>query len=167
MPERRFPQPRERHAERFRQAHEEWDLKPIGRYERSGWGRSDGFHGEYERRPEYSLPRGVLYPPEPEGSGWPSPIHTTPPESEERHLRALRDRDLARSVDAALHTALGRTADRIAVYADDAVITLRGRVHHPAAARDACESAWAVPGVRRVRCELSWPRRMPRRPGWG
>jgi osmotically-inducible protein OsmY len=89
--------------------------------------------------------------------------------AEERHLRAYRDRDLARSVDAALYNVLGPDADRIAVYADDAVITLEGMVSRPAQARDALETAWQVPGVYRVRNALSHgDHRRGRRgaPGW-
>jgi osmotically-inducible protein OsmY len=102
------------------------------------------------------MTRDVLYPPEPEGSGWPSELHTVPPRVEERHLRAYRDRDLARAVDAELYNVLGPEANRIAVYANDAVITLEGRVSHPAIAREALELAWRMPGVRRVRNALSW-----------
>ncbi|HEX7117230.1 MAG TPA: BON domain-containing protein [Longimicrobiales bacterium] len=165
MPERWSPQPRERSAWSYRRAHRIQDLAPVGRYERSGFGRPDGYHGAYEERPAYRMPRGILYPPEPEGSGWPHELHHIPRPVEERHLRALRDRELARAVDAALYRVLPPDqADRVAVYADDAVITLAGRLDHPELARAAYDAATRVPGVRRIRDALSWPRRGRGRP---
>lgn len=156
MATRGTPHPQERSARRFRRAHYRWDQERSGHYGPGGFGYPEGFHGAYAERPEYSMTRDVLYPPEPEGSGWPSELHTVPPRVEERHLRAFRDRDLARAVDAELYSVLGPEADRIAVYANDAVITLEGRVSHPAVAREALELAWRMPGVRRVRNALSW-----------
>lgn len=160
MAERWIPHPSERFARQYRRARAREDREPAGRYGPSGFGYPEGYRGAYAERPAYSMPRGVLYPPEPEGSGWPSPLHRVDRRSEERHLRALRDRDLARSVDAALFNALGPEADRIAVYADDAVITLEGWLPDPWVAREALELAWQVPGVYRVRNALSW--RAPR-----
>lgn len=153
------PQPQERFAEEFRRAHEAWDQEPIGHYERAGFGYRDGYHGAYAERPAYWQRRAVLYPPEPEGSGWPYPLHHVADPSEERHLRALRDRDLARAVDIELYNVIGPEADRITVYAEDAVVTLAGSGLHPSAARQALEAAWLTPGVRRVRNALSWRRR--------
>lgn len=165
MPRRWIPQPQERFAWGYRRAHTVHDLEPAGRYERAGFGSPAGYRGAYEERPEYWLPRGYLYPPEPGGSGWPHELHTIPRQDEERHLRALRDRELASSVDAELYHVIDpEQADRISVYADDAVITLAGRVDRPATARAALEAAWQVPGVRRVRNALAWPGRgAPRR----
>lgn len=159
MPRRWIPQPTERFARQYRRAHWKHDMEPIGRYGRAGFGYPDGFRGAYAERPEYRATRGMLYPPEPEGSGWPSRLHTLPRRSEERHLRAFRDRDLARAVDVALYNVLGPDADDIAVYSDDAVITLEGDVAHGELARAALETAWSMPGVRRVRNALSWARR--------
>lgn len=150
------PKPAERLARRYRRAERFHDRVPEGRYGRGGYGYPDGYRGAYAERAAYRAPRGVLYPPEPEGSGWPSPLHRLGRRAEERHLRAYRDRDLARSIDAALYNVLGPEAGEIAVYADDAVITLRGWVAHPAIARDALETAWHTPGVYRVRNALSW-----------
>ncbi len=162
MPRRWIPQPQERFARLYRRAHRVQDFEPVGRYERAGFGSPDGYHGAYEERPAYRMPRGVLYPPEPEGSGWPHPIHHIPLPVEERHLRALADRDLARAVDAELYVVLPpEEADRISVYADAAVVTLAGRVGRRAA-RVAVEVASRVPGVLRVRDALSWQRRGPR-----
>lgn len=158
MAGRSIPQPRERFARQYRRAHARVDREMAGRYERGGFGYPEGYRGAYADRPGYSMPRGMIYPPRPEGSGWPSPLHRVDRQSEERHLRALRDRDLARSVDAALFKGLGPEADRIAIYADDAVITLEGRVSDPMVAREALEMAWQVPGVYRVRNALSWGR---------
>lgn len=150
------PNPAERAARRYRQIERYYDREPQGRYGRGGYGYPDGYRGSYAERPDYAAPRGWQYPPEPEGSGWPSPLHRIGRRAEERHLRAYRDRDLARSIDAALYNVLGPEADRIAVYADDAVITLEGRVSHPVVARDALETAWQTPGVYQVRNALSW-----------
>lgn len=155
---RRWPHPRERFAESFREAEREEDRARPGRYERAGFGSPEGYRGAYAERWRYTAPRGVLYPPEPEGSGWPHPRHSLTSEEEERHLRAMRDRDLARSVDCAIYNAIGPDADRIAVYASDAEVTLEGRVPHPRLARAALEVAWRTPGVRRVRNALSWRR---------
>ncbi len=151
-----IPHPTERLARRFRRAQEYRDREPEGRYERAGFGYPEGYRGAYADRYAYRAPRGQLYPPEPEGSGWPSPLHRLGREAEERHLRAYRDRDLARSIDAALYNVLGPEADQIAVYADDAVITLAGLVSHPVVAREALETAWRMPGVYRVRNALRW-----------
>jgi hypothetical protein len=156
MAARWIPNPTERSARRYRRAERYHDREPAGRYGRAGFGYPDGYRGAYADRPGYAAPRGRLYPPEPEGSGWPSPLHRIDKRAEERHLRAQRDRDLARSVDAALYNALGPEANRIAIYADDAVITLEGLVSHPVIARDALEMAWRMPGVYRVRNALSW-----------
>lgn len=156
MSSRWIPQPRERMARRYRRAESIYNRIPGGRYGRGGFGYPEGYRGGYAERPGYRARRGELYPPEPEGSGWPSPLHHMGRASEERHLRAYRDRDLARSVDAALYQALGPEADRIATYADDAVITLEGMVSHPEVAREALEMAWRMPGVYRVRNALRW-----------
>lgn len=156
MAARWIPNPAERSAWRYRRAQRYHDREPAGHYERAGFGYPEGYRGAYAERPEYYMPRGELYPPEPEGSGWPSPLHHVGRRSEERHLRALRDRDLARSINVALYNVLGPEADGIAVYANDAVITLEGRVSHPALARDALETAWQTPGVYRVRNALRW-----------
>lgn len=158
MPRQWQPHPRERFAEMYREAGRAEDREPVGRYERAGFGARSGYRGAYAERWRYTAPRGELYPPEPEGSGWPYPLHTLSASDEERHLRAMRDRDLARTVDAALYNVLGPEADRIAIYADDAVITLEGRLPHPSLARDALETAWRIPGVRRVRNALRWSR---------
>jgi hypothetical protein len=144
-------------ARQYRRAYAYRDREPVGRYERAGFGYPEGYRGAYAERPEYRATRGLLYPPEPEGSGWPSPLHRVGLRADERHLRAYRDRDLARSIDAALYSALGPEADQIAIYADDAVITLEGVVSHPVVARDALETAWRVPGVYRIRNALQWP----------
>lgn len=153
------PQPRERHAQEYREAARRRSRERPGRYGRAGFGYPDGFRGAYAARRRYAAPRGRLYPPGPDGSGWPSPLHTITQPMEERHLRAYRDRDLARSVDAALHNVLGPAAHRIAVYADDEVITLGGRDVDPSAGRAAVDVAWAVPGVRDVRDAILWRRR--------
>lgn len=163
MTPRKWPHPRERHARSFRRAHEAWDREPIGRYERAGFGDPRGFEGEYARRPAYWMPRGRLERPRPAGSGWPHEVRELASEQEERHLRALRDRDLARAVDFALYNTIGRAADRIAVYAKDAVITLRGDVPDRGYAREALATARAIPGVQRVRNGL----RALRAPGMG
>ncbi|HEX6939279.1 MAG TPA: BON domain-containing protein [Longimicrobiales bacterium] len=156
MSARWSPQPRERSAWTYRRAHRIHDLEPVGRYERAGFGEP-AYHGAYEDRPEYGLPRGVLYPPEPEGSGWPHELHHMPRPIEERHRRALRDRELARAVDEQIWRVLpADQADRVSVYADDAVITLAGRLDHPALAQAAYEAASCVPGVRRIRDALTW-----------
>ena len=160
MSRRWIPHPQERAAWEYRRAHRIHDEEPVGRYERGGFGSPEGYRGAYAERPEYWLPRGVLYPPEPEGSGWPHELHHIPRRVEERHRRALRDRELARAVDRALYRVLPpEQADRISVYADDAVITLAGRVEHPAVARAAHEAARRVRGVRRIRNALAWSRR--------
>ncbi|HEX7050778.1 MAG TPA: BON domain-containing protein [Longimicrobiales bacterium] len=153
------PHPRERLAAQFRRAHAEWDRARVGRYERAGFGGRAGYRGAYAERPEYDAPRITLHPPGPEHSGWPSPLHHVSRRDEERHLRAQRDHDLARAVGAALYRVLGRAADRITVYAADAVITLEGRLPDGAAARRALEVAWRTPGVLRVRNALSWRER--------
>lgn len=153
MPRRSSPQPSENFAGEFRRAHRIHDREPAGRYGRAGYGYPDGYRGGYAERQSYAAPRGRLYPPEPR-----APLRSLSPESEARHLRAYRDRDLARAVDFALYNSIGPDADHIAVYADDAVITLEGRVSHPGAAREALETAWLIPGVRRVRNALSWRR---------
>lgn len=155
----RWPHPRERFAETYRRAHEAWDRTPVRRLERSGFGHRHGFHGEYMDRPGYRRRLGDEYPPEPAGSGWPHPIRELPPEAEPRHRRAVEDRELARAVDRELYQALGREADRIAVYADDAAITLEGALRDPRAAGRALDAAWRVPGVRRVRTALTVRRR--------
>jgi hypothetical protein len=165
MAARWTPNPQERFARQYRRAQIYHDREPEGHYERAGYAYPEGYRGAYAERPGYRARRGRLYPPEPEGSGWPSPLHRVDNRAEERHLRAYRDRDLARSIDAALYNALGPAADRIAIYADDAVITLEGMVPHPVVARDALETAWRVPGVYRVRNALSW--RGSERPGAG
>jgi len=160
MSRRWIPHPQERAAWEYRRAHRIHDEEPVGRYERGGFGSPEGYRGAYAERPEYWLPRGVLYPPEPEGSGWPHELHHVSRRVEERHRRALRDRELARAVDRALYRVLPpEQADRISVYADDAVITLAGRVEHPAVARAAHGAARRVRGVRRIRNALAWPRR--------
>lgn len=156
MSTRWTPQPRERLARRYRRAASYYDQVPEGRSGPGGFGYPGGYRGSYADRPGYRARRGDLYPPELEGSGWPSPLHHVGRAAEERHLRAYRDRDLARSVDAALYQALGPEADRIATYADDAVITLEGAVSHPVVAREALELAWRMPGVYRVRNGLRW-----------
>jgi len=153
------PHARERMARRYRRAVARYDRTPEGRYERGGFGYPEGYRGGYADRPGYWARRGELYPPEPEGSGWPSPLHHVSRVAEERHLRAYRDRDLARSVDAALYQVLGPEAEGIATYANDAVITLEGTVSHAEVAREALEIAWRMPGVYRVRNALRWPRR--------
>lgn len=153
MPQR-WPQPSEQHAREYRRALEEWDREPLRHVERGGFGFRDGYHGAYAERRRFSLPYARLRRSWPEGSGWPAPIYELPAEAEERHLRALRDRDLARSVDFALYNVVGPAADRIAVLAADAVITLEGVVPRLAVARRALETAWAMPGVRRVRDRL-------------
>lgn len=150
------PHPAERRAEEYRDAVRRRNRERPGRYERAGFGYPEGFRGAYAQRRGYATPRGELYPPEPEGSGWPSPLDTLTPSMEERHLRAYRDRDLARSVDAALYHVLGPEADRIAIYANDEVITLESRGMHPEAARVAVDVARNVPGVRRVRDAIRW-----------
>lgn len=159
MPRRTRPHPSERHALEYREAAHRQAREDVGRYERAGFGNPEGFRGAYAERPHYAMPRGMLYRPEPEGSGWPSRLHHLSPESEERHLRAYRDRDLARSVDAAIFQALGPEADRIAVYANDAEITLTGRDVRPAAGRAAVDVARRVPGVHRVHDSIHWRRR--------
>lgn len=158
MTRRRSAHPEERMARRYRRAQEYYDRVPYGRFERGGFGRPEGYRGSYSNRPGYWLRRGELYPPEPEGSGWPHRLHHIDRLSEERHLRAYRDRDLARSVDAALYQSLGPEADEIATYANDAVITLEGTVADPVIAREALEVAWQMPGVYRVRNALRWRR---------
>jgi hypothetical protein len=159
MSPRWWPHPTEMHAEEYRRAHEEWDREPAGRYAQGGFGYRDGYHGAYAQRPEYWMPRGMLRPPEPEGSAWPYPVYEISSESEARHLRALMDRDLARAVDFELYEVLGPEADRIAVYANDAVITLEGVVSDRRAARAALEATVRLPGVRRVRNRLIVRRR--------
>lgn len=154
MARRWWPNPEILHASGYRRAREEWDRRPVGRYERAGFGSGDGYQGAYTARPAYRLPRGRLRPPEPQGSGWPAPVWQMPAAAEERHLRALADRDLARAVDPALYNVIGREADRLAVYADGAVITLEGEVPDDAGARQALETARRMPGVRRVRSAL-------------
>lgn len=155
MPRRRMPHPREEFADQFRRAQIERDRSmPRERYGRAGFGYSDGYHGSYADRPGYATPRGVLRRPRPGGSSWPERPAELSRESHERHQRALADRDLARSVDMALYQTIGREADRIAVYANDGVITLEGRGVHPAAAHEALETAWHTPGVDRVRDAL-------------
>nr|PZN91936.1 MAG: hypothetical protein DIU52_00795 [bacterium] len=151
MPTRSRPHPTEVLARRYRRVHARLDREPVAHLERGGFGYPDGFHGAYAERREYAERRGARRAPAPSRSGWPSPIHTLPPESYERHLRALRDRDLARAVDMALYETIGPDADRIAVYANDAVITLEGIVPHREVGAIALDTAWAVPGVRRVR----------------
>ncbi|HLU26266.1 MAG TPA: BON domain-containing protein [Longimicrobiales bacterium] len=151
MSPRKWPHPQEWLARRYRRAHEAWDREPVGRLERAGFGDLEGLQGDYARRPAYWRTRGELQRPRPVGSGWPHGVHELTPEQEERHLRAFRDRDLARAVDFALYNAIGPAADRIAVYAKDAVITLAGVVPDRAYAREAVATARAIPGVRRVR----------------
>lgn len=154
-----MPHPQEWLAGMYRRAHRLYDYEPVGRYERAGFAGREGYRGAYAERRAYWLPRGVLYPPRPEGSGWPHELHHIPRAVEERHRRALRDRELARAVSRALYDALPPDqADRISVYADDAVITLAGRVEHPALAKAAQDAAWEVRGVRRIRNALTWPR---------
>ncbi|HEX7089323.1 MAG TPA: BON domain-containing protein [Longimicrobiales bacterium] len=157
MAGRSHPHPSEMLARRYRRAHERLDREAVARVERGGFGYADGFHGAYAERREYAEPRGLLRPAEPERSGWPSPIHRLSGGAYGRHLGALRDRDLARAVDFALYETIGEAAARVAVYANDAVITLEGPVPHPAAAAAAEETARAVPGVREVRSRL-WVR---------
>ncbi len=157
MPLRSRPHPTEVLARRYRRVHARLDREPVAHLERGGFGHPDGFHGAYAERREYAQRRGTRRAPAPTRSGWPSPIHKLPPESYERHLRALRDRDLARAIDFALYETIGPDAERIAVYADDAVITLEGMVPHREVGTIALETAWAVPGVRRVRNRL-WVR---------
>src|SRR5690606_2861806 len=155
MSRRWIPHPQERAAWEYRRAHRIHDEEPVGRYERGGFGWPEGYRGAYAERPEYWLPRGVLYPPEPEGSGWPHELHHIPRRVEERHRRALRDRELARAVSRALYDALPPDqADRISVYADDAVITPAGRVEPPAPAKAAQAAAWAGRRGRRPRTRL-------------
>lgn len=165
MSRRWMPQPSERAAWEYRRAHRIQDFEPVGRYERAGFMGPDGYRGAYADRPEYRMPRGMLYPPEPEGSGWPHELHHVSRAVTERHRRALQDRELARAVDRALYLVLPQDqADRISVYADDAVITLAGRVEHPAVARAAHDAARRIRGVRRVRNALTWSRRGSMRP---
>jgi hypothetical protein len=151
---RRSPTPEARLARVYRRAHAESDREPVGRYGPGGFGHRDGYRGAYTDRPEYVLPRGTLRPPHPAGSGWPHPVHVLTAEAEERHLRALADRDLARSVLAALYQTMRTAADRLAVCARDGVITLEGRVHDRRGAEIAVDTARAVPGVRFVRSAL-------------
>ncbi|MFW6079367.1 MAG: BON domain-containing protein [Gemmatimonadota bacterium] len=158
----RWPHPRERFAETYRRAHEAWDRTPVDRLERAGFGHRHGFHGRYMDRPGYRRRLGDEYPPEPAGSGWPHPLRELPASAIPRHLRAIDDRELARAVDLELYRALGRTADRITVWADDGVITLDGPVPRPATAERAVQTARRVPGVRRVRDALAVRRRPPR-----
>src|SRR5690625_4038476 len=159
MARRWIPHPQERIARRYRRAQDRRDRESVGRYGPGGFGYPEGYRGAYAERREYATPRGELYPPRPGGRGLPSPLRQADHLSEERRLRALRDRDLARTTDNALFSVLGPEADQIAVYADDAVITLEGRVSGPRAAREALEVAWHVPGVYRVRNGLRWWRR--------
>jgi hypothetical protein len=169
MAARWVPHPTERLARIYRRAQRAHDLEPSGRYGRAGFAYPDGYRGAYAERPGYSTPRGVLYPEERERGRWPAPRQALDPRSEARHRRAYRDRELARSIDAALYDLLGPEADRIAVYADDAEITLEGLVSHPEVARAALEVTVGTPGVHRVRDRLDWRRAAPRgyrrRPG--
>ncbi len=157
MPTRRSPHPQERFAWQYRRAERIHDLEPVGRYERAGFGSPSGFRGAYAERPAYRARRGDLYPPEPEGSGWPHTLHHMPRRMEERHRRALFDRELARAVDQELYEAIHPSqADRISVYADDAVITLAGVVDRPGTAYAAVDAARRVPGVREVHDALRY-----------
>ena len=159
MNRRWMPHPQERLAGMYRRAHRLYDYEPVGRYERAGFAGREGYRGAYAERRGYWLPRGVLYPPMPEGSGWPHELYHIPRAVEERHRRALWDRELARAVNRALYDALPPDqADRISVYADDAVITLAGRVAHPSLAMAAQDAARQVRGVRRIRNALTWSR---------
>lgn len=157
MATRQWPQPSEQSTWPYRRAHRLHDLEPVGRYERAGFGSPSGFRGAYAERRAYRARRAELYPPEPEGSGWPHPLHHVPRRMEARHLRALQDRELARAVDLALYNVIPPSqADRISVYADDAVITLAGVVDDPETAHDAVEAARYVPGVLEVRDALRY-----------
>jgi len=151
-----YPQPRERSIRQYRRVRRELDLEPVSRIGVGGFGDPRGYRGSYAERPGYWMRRGDLYPPEPEGSGWPSEVHELPEWAEAEHLRAQRDRDLAHAVDVALYQVIGRQADRVSVYADDATITLEGELSDYPTARDAREVARRIPGVRRVRDRLCW-----------
>jgi hypothetical protein len=163
MAARWVPHPTERLARAYRRAQRAHDLEPSGRYERAGFAYPDGYRGAYAERPGYSTPRGQLYPEERERGGWPAPRRALDPRARARHLRAYRDRELARSIDAALYDLLGPEADQIAIYADDAEITLEGIVSHPEVARAALEVTVGTPGVHRVRDRLGWQRTAPQR----
>lgn len=154
MARRRWPRAEDVEAGWYRRAYDEEARMPAGHVGRGGFGYPDGYHGAYEDRPGYWLQRGRL-------RGYGRGHHENGGvrgHSEERHRRALADRELAQAVDRELYRTVGPVADGIAVLADDAVITLEGRVPHPAAAREAVEAAWDIRGVRRVENHL--------RPGW-
>jgi hypothetical protein len=104
-------------------------------------------HARYAERAEYYLPRGVLEPPAPVGSGWPNPVHELSEETLERHRRAYRDRDLARRVERAIHRALGPAAGELAVSACDGEIAVEGEVDSDEAAHWAIRAASTVPGT--------------------
>jgi hypothetical protein len=107
-------------------------------------------HARYAERAEYYLPRGVLEPPAPAGSGWPNPVRELSEEALERHRRALRDRELARRVDQAIFRALGPAADALAIRACDGEIAVEGEVDSDEAAHRAIRAAASVPGTRGV-----------------
>jgi len=158
MPRRRFPPPEAVLARWYREAHRKWDEEPVGRYGPAGFAFGRKYRGEYARRPEYTMSRADLKPPRPLGSGWPAPVREVPPDAEERHLAALADRDLACAVAVALDQVLGlATARRLVVYARDGRIALAGRLDSRRRAREALETALAVPGVQRVRNHIRVP----------
>ena len=115
----------------------------------------DGYHNAYAERWAYNAPHAWVHPEEH------SPYHYTrlTPEMERRRLRAFADRDLACRVDATLYDMIGPDADTLAVYADEAVVTIEGVVPDRDAAAFVLDVVRDVPGVRRVRSELRIPRR--------
>lgn len=141
---RRWPHPRERTRGWRAQQRTEWligrDVLPVG----------SPCVGPYAERPEYSMPRGELDRPRPDGSGWPHPVHVISRESAERQRRALEDYNIARGVDAAIYHAIGPAADALAIYACDGEVAVEGRVESVEEAHWTIRAAWDVPGVRQV-----------------
>lgn len=115
----------------------------------------DGYHNSYANRWEYNAPYAWVHP---EDRGRPR-VPRLSPEMQQRRERAYADRELARRVDATLYDVIGPDADALAIYTNDAVVTIEGVVPGDDAAAYVIDIVRDVPGVRRVRSELRVPRR--------
>lgn len=140
-------------VERYRRERERMDAEPVGPREFAGFGFGNPYDGPYAHRPRYSEPWIRTHP-----EGDRAQRGATRRQHDERHLRAYADRELARHVDLALYDVIGPEADAIAVYANDAVVTLEGTLPSARAAHYVLDAVRDMPGVRRVRNALRVPR---------